>query len=160
GASDLPRWLQLHHAGTINYTRKTGDPERREVRVRGVGVSVTGTIQPKVLARVLTEEFRASGFLARLLLAMPPWRKRQWTEAEIDEPTRSAFAGLLDGLYQLPPGTWPNGKPAPHLVRLSDEAKGLFVSFYNANGEALETADEDMSAVMSKLEGYALRFAL
>ncbi len=160
GASDLPRWLQLSHAGTINYTRKTGDPERREVRVRGVGVSVTGTIQPKVLSRVLTEEFRASGFLARLLLAMPPWRKRQWTEAEIDEPTREAFAGLLNDLYQLTAGTWPNGRPAPHLVNLSAEAKAMFVAFYNANGVALETADEDMSAVMSKLEGYALRFAL
>jgi DNA polymerase I-like protein with 3'-5' exonuclease and polymerase domains len=160
GTSDLPRWLQLHHAGTINYTRKTGDPERREVRVRGVGVSVTGTIQPKVLSRVLTEEFRSSGFLARLLLAMPPWRKRQWTEAEIDEPVRTAFAELLNELYQLPAGTWPNGKPAPHLVKLSEEAKVQFVAFYNANGEALETADEDMSAVMSKLEGYALRFAL
>jgi DNA polymerase I-like protein with 3'-5' exonuclease and polymerase domains len=160
GASDLPRWLQLHHAGTVNYTRKTGEPHKREVRVRGVGVSVTGTIQPKVLSRVLTEEFRASGFLARLLLALPPWRKRQWTEAEVDEPTRSAFAALLDGLYQLPAGKWPNGKPAPHLVKLSPEAKARFVAFYNANGAALETADEDMSAVMSKLEGYALRFAL
>ena len=38
GASDLPRWLQLSNAGSINYTRKTGD--RREVRIRGVGVSV------------------------------------------------------------------------------------------------------------------------
>jgi DNA polymerase I-like protein with 3'-5' exonuclease and polymerase domains len=160
GTSDLPRWLQLHHAGTINYTRKTGDPNRREVRVRGVGVSVTGTIQPKVLARVLTDEFRSSGFLARLLLAMPPWRKRQWTEAEVDEPTREAFADLLACLHCLPAGSWPNGRPCPHLVRLSDEAKRMFVAFYNANGAALETAEEDMSAVMSKLEGYALRFAL
>ena len=116
------------------------------MRVRGVGVSVTGTIQPKVLARVLTEEFRASGFLARLLLALPPWRKRQWTEAEVDEPTRAAFAELLEQLYRVPAGVWPDGKPAPHLVRLSDPAKALFVAFYNANGAALETADEDMSA--------------
>ncbi len=160
GTSDLPRWLQLHHAGTINYTRKTGDPDKREVRVRGVGVSVTGTIQPKVLSRVLTEEFRASGFLARLLLAMPPWRKRQWTEAEIDDSIREPFAGLLSDLSRLPRGKWPNGNPAPHLIRLSDEAKEMFVAFYNANGAALEVADEDMSAVMSKLEGYSLRFAL
>jgi DNA polymerase I-like protein with 3'-5' exonuclease and polymerase domains len=158
GTSDLPRWLQLSNAGAINYTRKTGD--RRKVRIRGVGVSVAGTIQPLVLSRVLTEEFRAAGFLARLLLAMPPWRKRQWTEAEVDDADRGAFAELLDDLHRLPPGAWPDGRPAPHLVRLSDEAKTLFVAFYNANGAALETADEDMAAVMSKLEGYALRFAL
>ena len=46
------------------------------------------------------------------------------------------------------------------LVRMSEEAKAVFIAFYDANGAALETADEDMSAVMSKLEGYALRFAL
>ena len=158
GASDLPRWLQLSNAGSINYTRKTGD--RKEVRIRGVGVSVAGTIQPKILARVLNEEFRASGFLARLLLAMPPWRKRLWTEAEVDEPVRKAFGQLLEDLFGLSPAAWPDGRPCPHLVRLTDEAKKMFIAFYNANGTALETADEDMSAVMSKLEGYALRFAL
>ncbi|HEX4611574.1 MAG TPA: DUF3987 domain-containing protein [Urbifossiella sp.] len=160
GTTDLPRWLQLHHAGTVNYTRKTGDPDTRVVRVRGVGLSVTGTIQPGILARVLTDEFRASGFLARLLVAMPAWRKRLWTEAEVDEPTRAAFADLLNTLHALPAGSWPDGKPCPHLVRLSAGAKAGFVGFYDANGAALETADDDMGAVMSKLEGYALRFAL
>jgi DNA polymerase I-like protein with 3'-5' exonuclease and polymerase domains len=158
GSSDLSRWLQLHSAGSINYTRKTGD--RRKVRIRGVGVSVAGTIQPKILSRVLNEEFRASGFLARLLLAMPSWRKRQWTEAEVDDSIRGAFADLLKDLHALPRGSWPDGRPCPHLVRLTDDAKAKFVEFYQANGEAIETADEDMSAAMSKLEGYALRFAL
>ena len=127
GASDLQRWLQLHNAGSINYTRKTGD--RRRVRVRGVGVSVAGTIQPAILARVLTEEFRASGFLARLLLAMPPWRRRQWTEAEVDDATRTGFADLMRDLHALPRGEWPDGRAAPHLVRLSDAAKAAFVAF-------------------------------
>lgn len=158
GASDLSRWLQLHGAGSINYTRKTGD--RRKVRIRGVGVSVAGTIQPKILSRVLNEEFRASGFLARLLLAMPPWRQRRWSEAEVGEGVRGEFADLLSCLRSLPRGSWPDGRPAPHLVRLSDGAKEMFVAFYDANGEALATADEDMGAAMSKLEGYALRFAL
>lgn len=158
GASDLSRWLQLHSAGSINYTRKTGD--RRRVRIRGVGMSVAGTIQPKILSRVLNEEFRASGFLARLLLALPPWRRRQWTEAEVDDRVRAEFAALLQALHGLPRASWPDGRACPHLVRLSDGAKAAFVAFYNANGEALATADEDMSAAMSKLEGYALRFAL
>jgi DNA polymerase I-like protein with 3'-5' exonuclease and polymerase domains len=158
GASDLSRWLQLHGAGSINYTRKTGD--RRKVRIRGVGVSVAGTIQPKILSRVLNEEFRASGFLARLLLAMPPWRQRRWSESEVDISVRGAFADLLQALHSLPRGRWPDGRPCPHLVRLTDEAKAMFVAFYDANGEDLATADEDMSAAMSKLEGYALRFAL
>ena len=158
GASDLSRWLQLHGAGSINYTRKTGD--RRKVRIRGVGVSVAGTIQPKILSRVLNEEFRASGFLARLLLAMPPWRQRRWSEEEVDESVRGDFVELLSCLRELPRGSWPDGRPCPHLVKLAEGAKEMFIAFYDANGEALATADEDMGAAMSKLEGYSLRFAL
>jgi DNA polymerase I-like protein with 3'-5' exonuclease and polymerase domains len=159
GASDLPHWLQLSNAGTINYTRKSGD--RREVRVRGVGVSVCGTIQPRILARVMSEEFRAAGFLARLLLAYPPRRKRVWTEAEIDEGVRGRFVELVEALFALTAGAWEGtGRPRPHLVRLTPAAKGRFVAFYNANGEAMEGATDDEAAARSKLEGYALRFAL
>ncbi|MFO0806006.1 MAG: DUF3987 domain-containing protein [Gemmataceae bacterium] len=118
GASSLPQWLQLHHAGALNYTRKTGDKNRREVRVRGVGVSVTGTIQPRILSKVLTEEYRASGFLARLLLAMPPFRHRKWSEAEVDDTVRSAFVSLVDKLFSLPGETRPDGSGTPHIVRL------------------------------------------
>ena len=44
------------------------------------------------------------------LLAMPPWRQRQWTEAGVDEETRKEFAALVDALYRLPGGTWPDGR--------------------------------------------------
>ena len=66
--------------------------------------------------------------------------------------------------YINPTAVPDNPEPPAGLVaflwHFARQAKALFVAFYDANGEALETADEDMSAVMSKLEGYALRFAL
>jgi len=36
----------------------------------------------------------------------------------------------------------------------------VFVEFYNTNGEEMYEAEEDQRSSMSKLEGYALRFAL
>jgi hypothetical protein len=63
GASDVPNWLQLNNAGTVNVGRKTGD--RKEIRVRGVGVSVCGTTQPGILAQAMTAELRSAGLLAR-----------------------------------------------------------------------------------------------
>jgi DNA polymerase-1 len=158
GATSLGQWLQLHSSGVVSYSCKTGD--RREIRVRGVGVSLTGTTQPGILRRFMTEEYRKSGLLARLLLAMPPFAQRVWTEAEVDEATREELAKLVNDLYALPQGSWPSGGSRPHLVRLSDEAKTLFIDFFNANGEVIATAEEDMAAARSKLEGYALRFAL
>ncbi len=159
GSSDLPAWLQLSNAGVVNIIRKTGDVKK--IRVRGVGVSVCGTIQPGIIAKAMTEELRAAGLFARLLVAYPPRRKRVWTEAEVEESVRAEFVSLVSELFALEAGTWEGtAKPKPHLVRLTPEAKAAFVRFYNSNGEAMETAGEDEAAARSKLEGYALRFVL
>ncbi len=159
GSSDLPAWLQLSNAGVVNIIRKSGDVKK--IRVRGVGVSVCGTIQPGIIAKAMTEELRAAGLFARLLVAYPPRHKRVWTEAEVDESVRAEFVALVSELFALEAGTWEGtAKPKPHLVRLTPEAKAAFVRFYNSNGEAMETAGEDEAAARSKLEGYALRFAL
>ncbi len=158
GSSDLAKWLKLFSAGTINYTRKTGD--RREVRVRGVGVSLCGTIQPGVMARAMTPEFRESGFLARMLLAYPPKRRREWVDKEIADNVRSEFAELVSTLYRMPVDTWPGGRLKPSIVPLAPDARKAFIAFYNANGEDMEVAADDEAAAFSKLEAYALRFAL
>jgi hypothetical protein len=99
GCSDLPRWLSMHSAGGFSYHRKTGD--RRRIVVPHAAVSVTGGIQPGVLARALTPEFLDAGLAARLLMAMPPKRPKRWTEAEIDPEVEQAYQGTLDKLLLL-----------------------------------------------------------
>jgi hypothetical protein len=125
-----------------------------------VAAAVMGTTQPATIAAIMTPELKAARLLARLLAVYPSPRKRQWTEAEIPDLVRERFTALLKTLFALEPGRWENGKPRPHLLRLAPAAKARFISFYNANGEEIYTADHDKSASTSKLEGYALRFAL
>ncbi len=158
GASELQNWLQLSNAGTVDYTRKTGD--RRRVRVRGVAVAVCGTTQPEIIASVLTAELKAAGLFARLLPAYPPERLRKWTEREVPDAVRERLANLMSALHQLTTGAWDDGRPRPHLVKLTPEAKAEFVGFYNSNGIDMADADGELRSAMSKLEGYALRFAL
>lgn len=158
GGSDLPNWLSLHSAGKVSYDRKTGD--HRKIRVRGVGVSVTGTIQPGVLKRVMTPDFREAGLLARLLLTMPPVRPRRWKEAIVPQKLRDAFGKLLRELYQLPPAAVHSNRLSPHMVRLTEDAKILFINFFESNGVSMMGADDDTAAAMSKLEAAAARFAL
>ena len=158
GASELQNWLQLSNAGTVDYCRKTGD--RRRVRVRGVAVAVCGTTQPQIIASVLTAELKAAGLFARLLPAYPPERLRKWTEREVPDATRENVATLMSALHHLTPGTWDDGRPRPHLVRLTPEAKTEFVTFYDTNGAEMADADGELRSAMSKIEGYALRFAL
>ena len=93
GASEVPNWLQLFSAGTIDYRRKTGEP--KTVRVRGVAVSVCGTTQPDIIARAMTPELRAAGLFARLLVTYPPLRQRVWSEHVIPSEARRAVVELL-----------------------------------------------------------------
>jgi DNA polymerase I-like protein with 3'-5' exonuclease and polymerase domains len=157
GATELQDWLQLSNAGTVDVIRKT---DKFRIRVRGVAVGVMGTTQPGVIAKALTPELKLAGLFARLLPLFPPVRRRKWTDAEVGEDTRKGVTDLLDRLFALELGDWGDGRPKPHLVILSPDAKRRFIEFYNRNGEVMFTADDDHRAAMGKIEGYALRFAL
>ena len=59
--------------------------DKRRYRIHQPRVCVTGGIQPKVLRRVLTEDFFERGLPARFLFAYPPMRQDKWSEAEVSD---------------------------------------------------------------------------
>jgi hypothetical protein len=61
GGTDLPNWLEMHRAGTVIVDRKTA--ERQTLFIQRAAVSITGGIQPGVLARALTPEFLTLAWL-------------------------------------------------------------------------------------------------
>jgi hypothetical protein len=126
-SSDVPHWLEIHRAGPIDRSRQTGD--RRDVYVRNAAVSVGGTIQPDVLRRALTPELFRCGLPARLLLAMPPRRKKVWTEAVLSDALADKYDALLGTLLKLE-GTEKDGQVVPVVLGLDREAKRLWVAFY------------------------------
>jgi hypothetical protein len=158
GSTDLPNWLELHRAGTVAIDRKTG--ERRLVYVTGAAASVTGGIQPGVLTRALTQEFLDAGLAARILLAMPTRRPKRWSEVEVAPETERDYQDLLDALLTLTHERDAQGEHAPHVLRLSPEAKQVWVAFFNDWAREQAAAEGEVAAALSKLEGYAARLAL
>jgi DNA polymerase I-like protein with 3'-5' exonuclease and polymerase domains len=158
GGTDEPNWLSVHGAKAIIYDRKTG--EKTSVYVPHAAVSVTGGIQPKVLARLLGQEFFDSGLIARVMLACPPRVAKQWSETAIDPKVKAAAATTLDALYALSAEVDDDDDPRPVVVEMSPEARRRFARFVNAWGRRQFHADEELSAALSKLEGMAARFAL
>lgn len=158
GGSDRPQWLSIHSARAIVYDRKTGD--KRTIIVPWAAVSVTGGIQPGVLAQDLDPGAMESGLGARLLLAYPPHVKKQWTDAELPAEVDDAYAELLLQLSKLSFHTDLQGRPRPHVLQLSSEAKGLWVDYYNTWAEEQFAAEGQLRAAFSKIEAYAARFAL
>jgi DNA polymerase-1 len=158
GGSDLPNWLEMSRAGTIQVDRKTGD--RPTIFVPYAAVSITGGIQPGALARAITAEYLEVGLIARILMAMPPKMRKRWTELEIDPSLQESYANLLEKLRELQMDTGRDGEREPFLIRLTPEAKTIWVRFYDEWARVQANVEGELAAAFSKLEGYAARLAL
>jgi hypothetical protein len=156
GGTDRPYWLELSRAGTLRLHRL--GREKGALSVRRACCSVCGTIQPVILARALDDEAMAAGLGARFLMAMPPGRKRVWTEAEVDEKLAGQYAQLIKNLLALE--LKDNTKRSPHVLFFDSRAKSIWVDWFNSWGERMSASEGEQAASMSKLEGYALRLAL
>jgi hypothetical protein len=149
--SDRAGWLELHRAGTLRIDRLTR--ERGRLLIRRACVSVTGTIQPAVLAGSLDKEALDAGLGARFLLAMPPRRRRVWTEREISDELAQRYKGLLRALLSLPVQSVT--KRDPYVLGLSHLAKDDWVTFFNEWGGVQYEAEGEQASAFAKIEAYA-----
>ncbi|MBL8762229.1 MAG: DUF3987 domain-containing protein, partial [Phycisphaerae bacterium] len=162
--ADSAHWLSMHNGEAMTIDRKTGIPPT--IHVPSASVSITGGIQPGILARALGQEHHESGMAARVLYAMPPRKAKRWTEADVNADTEAAVATVFDRLFSLtmevdPESADPlNPDLRPRLVRLADDGKRVWVTFYNEHATEQAELSGDLSAAWSKLEGYAARLAL
>jgi DNA polymerase I-like protein with 3'-5' exonuclease and polymerase domains len=158
GGTDLPGWLEMHRAETLVVDRKSGD--RPTLFIPRAAVSVCGGIQEGTLGRALTVEHFEAGLAARLLMGMPPKKRKQWTEAEVDPDTRQAYEAVLRKLLDLTMDKDEKGEKVPFAVWLTPEAKERWVAFYQEWAKEQAGAEGEVAACLSKLEGYAARLAL
>ncbi len=155
---DASHWLAMHGGRPLRVDRKTG---QRITYVRQASVSVTGTIQPAILRRVLGEVNLENGMGARLMLAMPPQRPRRWSDEDVPEGDLRVMQELTAGLYTLQPMHDDDGQPRPRLVKLAPDALQRFIAFFNAhNEETPDLSSDELTAAYAKLEGGAARLAL
>jgi hypothetical protein len=97
---------------------------------------------------------------ARFLFAMPPKRKKVWTEADLDPATAGRYARLLRGLHALDFASDAKDRPVPIILQFTAAARQQFIEFFGEWAEKQYHAQGDLAAALSKLEGYAIRFAL
>jgi hypothetical protein len=155
--SDVSRWLSLHTAVFLAVDRLT---DNRHHRIWMPRAPITGGIQPKVFRRVLKEEFFERGLPARFLFAYPETKQTRWSEETVSDELQNEVRKLFANLWLLQPEHDEHGQARPKLLRLDDEAKQIFVAFYNQCGAAAVETDEHGAAAWSKLSGYAARLAL
>lgn len=158
GGADSAHWLSMHNGEAMTIDRKTGIPPT--IHVPSASVSITGGIQPGILARALGVEHHESGMAARLLFAMPPRRAKRWSDADVDPRDEAAVSVVFDRLFGLTPEPDGDGGERPRVLALTDDAKAAWVTFYNEHAQEQANLTGDEAAAWSKLEGYAARLSL
>ncbi len=156
--SDEAHWLPMFNGSSLFVDRKTGD--HKSTYVSSASVCITGGIQPGTLRRALDVRRRESGLAARLLMAYPPRRKKQWTDATIPYEVTHAYSCLFDRLYSLTPIITESGDPKPVGIGMTPEARTLFINYFNKHNDEQVELVGDMAAVWSKLEETVARLAL
>lgn len=156
--ADEASFLSMHRGSPLTVDRKTGIPPH--IHVPAAFVSISGTIQPQVLARAMGPDRRASGLLARFLVVCPPSRRREWSEWSVSEQSTQAMSVLFDRLFGTLSTEVDSEEPAPLTVELTLDAKAVYQQFYERNADRLETTQGDLAAAYSKLEEVPARLAL
>jgi len=157
-SGDLPLWLETFRAGTLMIDRKTGD--RPSLYIRRGAVSVLGTIQPRILSRSFSTEFFDCGLASRILLAMPPKRKKEWTEEVIPDGIEKDYCGLFQAVFRETEQERTGNKEWPRVLDFNDAGKRAWVDFYGAWADRQCESEGERGYAMSKLEGYCARFCL
>src|SRR5262249_10331448 len=150
-------WLELFHGRPLKNDRKTGD--RRSVYVPRASSSITGCMVPKTMKRMLNDESVDDGLIARFVLAMPPRKRKCWSNVVVDPQTEKEYDDLIGRLLEL---EWDKkeGVEQPLAVDLNEAAQERWIEFYNEFAGVQNEAEGELAAAFSKLEAYAARFAL
>ncbi len=149
-------WLEVFGGRAITVDRKTSGT----LYVPSASVSICGGIQPGILERVMNQQMRDSGMLARFLIANPPRQPKQWRDQDVSAKTVEQMMKIFDELFALKMDILDNEETAPRQVLLSTHAESKMIEFVNRHGlEQFETTG-DLAAAYSKLECYCPRFAL
>lgn len=157
GSGDAQAWIKVHGAGSIKVNRVGLS---KPLYVPRAAVSVSGTIQPEVLAKALSGEHTESGLAARLLMAEPPRGVKQWSDHEVSEQAQRDFADRLSELLDLAFKSDEQGNTFPMVLPISTAARRRMKEFVNEHGLEVFDREGGEAAALSKLEAYAVRLAL
>lgn len=156
---DAQNWMELWKAGALTVDRKGAEGPIHAPRA---AVSVCGTIQPGVFARVMHDgrgEHAESGLLARLLIARPPVGRVEWTEASVPSGVAIEYGRTLGRLLSLQHEG--DRQDEPLVLPLDAEAGEAWRAWFAVHAQRIERADDDAArASLVKIGAYAARLSL
>lgn len=156
--TDMPFWLEVIRAGTHDVDRKGGN--RPSIHIQRAGCSVYGNTQRETLANLVSNDFFSSGFVARILFAMPPKNRKVFIRGGIDAGVKHRYRETFRKLYFIEgEGTHElerQGRP----VQFTPKGMDAWEDFYKLWADRQYVSFGKIGAALSKLEAYCARFAM
>lgn len=156
GGGDVARWLSIFNGEPITVDRRTTGT----TYVACPAVSIIGGIQPDRLPVVFTRTHRDSGLLARVLIAYPAPKPKLFNPGDLPADAVDAWQRQQNYLSTLDMDADEEGKPKPRFIGMNGEAKAAFGKWADAHNARTLGLPGEVASTRSKLEGYAVRFAL
>jgi hypothetical protein len=157
GGGDVQHYLSMWGACPLKIDRKT---DRRTLYIDRAAVSLTGGIQPGVLAQSLTRQFFDCGLPARFLMAAPAPRPAKWTDRTVSDATLNAVDAMFGELFQYQGEALAGGAIRPGAIDTTPQFLEEFIGCVNVNArKAVEMTGHD-AAAWSKMKAYTARLAL
>jgi hypothetical protein len=91
---------------------------------------------------------------------MPPRKIRRWSEEQIDLFIEEAMTQVFDRLYGLQPASVENGEFRPEIVRMSQEAKTVWMQWFDNHAVEVANATGALAAALAKIEESPARLGL
>lgn len=134
---------------------------REPIAVPHPFLTVIGGMTPDMLSALSEGKGREDGFMARLLFCFPERTPRRYSRDGIPEPVAGDWHELVVALWRRQPRAI-DGKPVPHVVRMTLEAESAWAAWCQAHYAEQEADDfpESLEGPWGKLEAYAARLAL
>lgn len=159
GASaDMANWLSIYGARSWNIDRKGGDPP--SIYVPRANCSVFGTIQPKKLRKMLTEDYFDTGLAARLIFAMPPKKPKGWTEDVIPEHVHEAYHETMMTIRTTGEDHLSAFANEPKQIHFTSAGKTAWIEFYSEWADRQNHAEGEFAYALGKLEAICARLSL
>ena len=155
-SSEQARYLQAYDGKSLTSDRVSGFRY-----VPKSFINISGTIQPGIMAKCLTDESRQNGLASRIWMAYPEAPPISWNDEEVCSRAALNYRNFLRDLWSLKPQTTSkDGWPDPEVMVFSRDARSLFAEFMNRLGdEASSAGNDDIRAALVKWIGRCARLA-
>ncbi len=157
---DIGLWLKGHGGDYCAYHRAAIDKPPFEIPEPVLSSFLA--VQPDALrAMGKKTALTDSGFLARWLFVIPATNGcTDYPETSVPDYLRREYAGTITALLGMTQTTDEAGEPTPHVCRLDDAARAVWVTAHNAIKPGTLAAAPLLASCLGKLPEHMARIAL